>query len=233
MDTIATDGLREPQSAIIAPNGDVLTALREGEIARRLRRLVAQAGGDRFLGYSLQTWHPRGPKSIEVKRTIADWIRTFPDRLRANQGIVLYGPVGTGKDHLAFAAVASAVRQCGATAVWWNGRDLMGEVRDRIDEERPERQLVADLEEPDILVISDPLPPFGGLSAFQADLLYRIAENRIVRQNRVTVVTLNVKTDAEADEKLGPATWDRLCCGAWKIACFGKSHRQPAREVSP
>lgn len=195
-------------------------------------KLQREAGGDRFEGHRFASWIPATDYQRSVKTALQEWAHTFPERRAGREGLVCFGPVGTGKDHLAFAAVRQAMIEHGATATWRNGRDLFGEVRDRIGEDRPERGIVTALETPDVLIISDPLPPIGDLSPHQADMLYRIVENRYAA-GRITVVTLNVSDDDEADRRLGVATWDRLCHGAWKIAFKWASYRKPSRELKP
>lgn len=145
-----------------------------------------------------------------------------------NCNLVLFGPCGTGKDHLAYAAVRKAVIQHGSSVRWVNGQDWFGEVRDAIDEDTSERATIRAMVAPDLLIISDPLPPFGNLTQHQATMLYRVINARC----KPTVATINVANDDEADERLGVATWDRLCDGAVKICCKWQSYRRPARKVN-
>lgn len=198
---------------------------------QRMRDLIAGAGqrtaAARFENFTISDEYQK-----RVVGTLKEWVDTFDDRKRHGDGIVLYGPVGTGKDHLAFAAVGKAVFNYQVTAKWINGRELAGMIRDRISEERSERGLIESLESPGILVISDPLPPVGDLKEHQADMLYRICEARYAK-NKITVATLNVADDDEADRRLGAATWDRLCHGAWKIKCLWGSYRKPSRNIEP
>lgn len=216
-----------------ASDEEIAVLERDEEPRRRraaLERLIREAGGGRFADYSLPKFIASNPKQAAVKSAVEEWVATFPERQKRQEGIVLYGPVGTGKDHLAFGAVGAVVIQYGATAAYRNGRDLMSEVRDRIGADKPEAALIASLEAPDVLVLSDPLPPRGDLTDFQADVLYRVVENRSAAR-RLTVCTLNIENDSEADRRLGAPTWDRLCDRAWKMACFWESYRRPAREV--
>lgn len=192
--------------------------------------LASQAGGKRYENYRFTNWNDISAKQKAVKNMVMEWANDFPERLARREGLVLFGPVGTGKDHLVFAACRQAIIQHGVSVRWRNGRDLMGEVRDRIGENQSEAQWVYSLESAQILVISDPLPVVGPLSAHQADMLYRVVDNRY-SAGRLTLVTLNAANDSEADERLGVATWDRLCGDAWKIKCEWASHRKPAREI--
>lgn len=204
---------------------------RAAKITSTIKGLIASAG-ERFRGYTLQSWAAKVTNQRAVKQAVIEWLDTFEERKANREGLVLYGPVGTGKDHLAFGAVAAAVMRHGCTAAFRNGRDLMAEARDRIGAEKSERQLVESLSFQDVLILSDPLPVKGELTDYQADTLYRLVDNRAA-DGKLTVCTLNVADDAEADKRLGAATWDRLCDRAWKLACFWESHRKPAREIAP
>ena len=204
----------------------------EAEKCRRQRivtEMISHAGKE-FRNYTLNRYRDKTSDQRKAKSAVVEWWQSFPERLERREGMVLYGPVGTGKDHLAFGAVAAAVMEFGCSAAYRNGRDLMAEMRDRIGGSRHESSLIDGLAIPDVLIVSDPLPVRGELSDFQADFLYRLIDARSA-SGLVTVCTLNVADDEEADRRLGAATWDRLCDKAWKIACFWQSYRQPVRKV--
>ncbi len=144
---------------------------------------------------------------------------------------MLFGPVGTGKDHLAFAALRQVVMQQGLTAQFCNGRELFSKLIQGIRDDESEQHLLGPYRSCQVLLISDPLPPVGELSAYQADVLYRLIDSRY-RKRLVNIVTINVNNDEEARDALGVAAWDRICDGAWKILCSWKSNRKPARTVN-
>lgn len=209
-------------------------AMADEEPRRRntiLAKLIDTAGSG-FARYKLSVWQATLPKQLEVRRAVEEWWQTFPQRREAREGLVLYGPVGTGKDHLAFGAVAAAVMEHGCTAGFRNGRELMAEYRDRIGSDKSETGLLDSLIWQHVLILSDPLPVRGELTDFQADVLYRLVDGR-ASSGLITVCTLNVANDEEADRRLGAATWDRLCDRAWKLGCFWDSYRRPSREVLP
>lgn len=151
-------------------------------------------------------------------------MRQFIDRLPSSTGLLLLGPPGTGKDHLMAAAIAAAVERKMRVA-WRNGMDLFGEVRDRMSEEQDERTFVANLVRPDVLAISDPLPPFGDLTQFQAATLFRVIDGRYSR-NKPTWATMNVASKKEAEQRLGSQIVDRLTHGAVVVKCNWESYRK-------
>jgi DNA replication protein DnaC len=141
----------------------------------------------------------------------------------------LYGPVGTGKDHLAY-AVAMAAVAAELTIGWLSGQQWFGQLRDAIDEGTNEQSLVGRISRPDLVVISDPLPSGGQLTTYQGAMLFRAIDARYAR-GKATVLTVNLADDAEADEHLGSAIWDRLCHNTWKISCNWPSYRRPIRDI--
>lgn len=192
--------------------------------------LANSAGGERYMGYKFGAYETTTKEQDAAKSACEEWGNTLNERLKAREGLILWGPIGTGKDHLAFAAVARGIKIHGVTAAWTNGRQLFGQIRDRIEAEAREADLMRDMERPQVLVISDPLPPLGNLTQHQADWLYRIVDSRYAK-GKITVVTINVDDNADADSRLGAPIWDRLCHSAWKVHCNWASHRKPAREI--
>lgn len=196
----------------------------------RVSTLIREAGGRRYADYRFETYKAGSEKQKKVLAESQGWAENYVSNLDKGSGLILHGPVGTGKDHLLFAAVRQAILQHDATVTWQNGRDLFGEIRDRIGDDRPERQLVARLEESQVLVLSDPVSIAGALSPYQADMLYRVVENRYAAK-KITCATLNIKDDTDADDKLGAATWDRLLGGAVVLKCDWGSFRQPVKRI--
>ncbi len=179
----------------------------------------------------LANYECRTQEQKKIHEAVSEYGNSIPERVRSREGLVLYGPVGTGKDHLAIALGRMAVLKFGQRVRWMNGQDWFGHVRDAIDGDLAERTLMAEISLPDILILSDPVPPIGNLTQHQATMLYRLFEARDAR-GRVTWVTINVMDDKEADERLGVPTWDRICDRSWKMFCNWKSHRKPAKVIS-
>lgn len=199
---------------------------REYEAHERMKELIRQAGL-RYAKCGFDTFKV----TTEYQRSVVLAVREYMDRDNRSEGLVLYGPCGTGKDHLAFAVAAKAAYD-GTDVIWLNGQDWFGQIRDAMDGDTTESSLVNRIARPSLAVISDPLPPVGNLSPHQATMLYRAVQARYAA-GKPTIVTVNVASDADADERLGVPTWDRLCDGAWKVFCNWQSYRKPAREVRP
>jgi DNA replication protein DnaC len=114
---------------------------------------------------------------------------------------------------------------------WKNGMDLYGDMRDLIDNRnRSEDKFIKEMTLPDILILSDSLPPRGCITEFQSQVLFRILDTRY-RNCRPTWVTLNVRGAAEADERLGAQLVDRLRDGALSIHCDWPSYRKVSQSI--
>lgn len=146
-------------------------------------------------------------------------------------GVVLLGPIGTGKDHLLVALARTAIFQHGYEVRWQSGMELYADFRDAINTGEPEREVIKRSTKPDILILSDPQPPRGDLSDYQVSTLFRIIDARY-SQRRPTWVSLNVIDGAEAGRRIGEATVDRLRDGAVTIPCDWPSYRKPKTERS-
>jgi DNA replication protein DnaC len=213
-------------------------AARDREIAERDAQREQQARVDRWRAFI----RDRGERYSDCrlnnfdqshdaqKRAVADltdYCRNVTDRIADGDGVVLFGPKGTGKDHLIVALCRQAILS-GQRVVWQNGMDLFGDIRDAMDGGEAERALVHRLVSPDVLYLSDPLPPVGNLSEFQASMLFRILDGRYSRR-RPLWVTVNVASGSELDVRMGPQNGDRIRDGATAIHCDWPSYRR-ARE---
>jgi DNA replication protein DnaC len=215
---VETDEARQAREARESQRAEQRAA---GERMQRYIDLVKTAG-NRYHNCTLDSFQCTRPAQNSVVDALRDYIAND-----CNESLILYGPVGTGKDHLAFAVCRCAVKT-GKTVKWVNGQAWFGIVRDAMDTDRSEASLIADLSRPALLCLSDPLPPVGALTQHQATMLYRVIDTRYSK-GLPTICTVNVANDQEADERMGAATWDRLCHDAYKLSCNWPTYRKPAR----
>lgn len=192
--------------------------------------LMNSAGGERFRSCSFKMYEAKSPLQKRILAACQEFANGINERIANCENMLLYGPVGSGKDHLAFATCWIAVMDHGKTAAWINAQDWFGDIRDAMDGDATESSIISRLCNDDILVVSDPLPPFGSLTQYQSSMLYRLVNERYTR-NKLTIFTVNVANDSEADERLGAAIWDRMNHGAWKMFCNWASHRKPVKEI--
>lgn len=114
---------------------------------------------------------------------------------------------------------------------WVNGADLFGDIRDSMDKKsQSESSILDELIAPDILILSDPLPPRGPLTDFQAVTLFRVFDGRY-RQCKPTWLSVNAVDKAEMNERMGVQLVDRLRDGALCIHTNWPSYRKAAQTL--
>lgn len=203
--------------------------IRHLDYGRAVRRLSIDAG-PRYAECTLESFVADAAKPAERQLQLAavDRLRAFCSEIvpmtKQGHGLVLYGPEGTGKDHLMVACLKAALA-AGLTARLVFGVDLYAQWRDEIDKKVIESQAMAEWLRPDILAISDPLPPIGELSEHQAAKLMALIHGRY-RQCRPTWCTLNVAGAIEASKRLTAQITGRLRDGSLSLACNWPSHRK-------
>lgn len=207
-----------------------LAALEAANRAQRDGRWAAlsQRLGRRYAEARFGTFEVYDPKQRPIVDALRQYAEHLPDYACEGRGVLLYGPPGTGKDHLLVALCRAAVLHHGYRVEWINGLDWQGEIRDRMGRDEPEAKAIRALVGPDCLAISDPLPPWGGLTGFQAQMLFRVIDARY-RDCKPTWLTMNVASKEEADERLGVAVVDRLQQQALLWFCCWGSYRSRAK----
>lgn len=74
--------------------------------ARRLARAQADAGvSRRHARCSFANFTPAGPREFRAQDAVEEYVEEFAGRLEAGEGLYLFGSSGTGKTHLAYAAI--------------------------------------------------------------------------------------------------------------------------------
>lgn len=181
--------------------------------------------GPRLSDASLSNYVCDCPQQEATVNALIDYAYEMEQQVIRGNGIILFGPSGTGKDHLLIGLARLAILHHSYSLKYVFGVDLFSELRDRIDNDASEEQWVLRLVRPAILILSDPIPPRGDTTTFQASMLQRVINKRY-NARRPTWVTLNVSSSAEADDRLGAAIVDRLKDGALALYCDWPSHRR-------
>lgn len=194
----------------------------EVQMEASAQRRLAALGYDLGARYSFdRTRLSRFEIYDQRQRVVIDALTAF--LADESRNLILFGPVGTGKDHLLAAALYHAARR-GDSCRWVNGQEFYGSVRDRMDSANSEADWFARWTAPHVLGISDPVQPVGELTPWRIELLYRLIDRRY-RAMRATWVTLNVRSEEEADQRMSQQVFDRLREGAVVIPCFWPSYR--------
>lgn len=187
---------------------------------------------ERYRGATVDAWNVGDDAHASKRRRaidgVADYLRSLADRKRLGEGAVFYGPVGTGKDMLAAIIARGVCFDLGEPVRHCNGAELFAELRRAIDGVSSEAEVLAKYSCVPWLVLSDPVPPFGAITDFQASALYRLMDARSARR-KPTITTVNVADSREGAEKIGAPTWDRIRESAWVFECNWPSERRPAK----
>jgi len=180
--------------------------------------------GTRYARCTLENFEVTCHEQTAVVVAVAQYRDNLEASIDRGVGLVLTGPSGTGKDHL-LATLCGPVLAIPRTLKWTSGAELFGKFRDNIDSRDSEGGLLADYTLPAVLVLSDPMPIIGSLTAYQAGILYRILDYRSSHL-QATWATLNVSNREEAERHLGPQIVRRLVDDSVSLACNWQPYRR-------
>lgn len=190
-------------------------------IAQQTARLIRSAGR-RYLETTFETFNVGSDGHAVSRRnalgSVQQWLTS--ETWRNGHGLVLCGRCGTGKDHLAVAA-AKALIELGVASKYVTGPQLFSEAKDfNAGGLRLSRYTSRE-----ILIVSDPINAGGGVTEFEADVLYQILDGRY-RESLPTVFCLNASGADDLDKRLGRRQADRLLHGATVVQMNWPSYRR-------
>lgn len=168
-------------------------------------------------------------KQAELKSAMSRYGRELAENVAGGVGIVLYGPPGTGKDHMVCSLGQYAIR-CGLSVGFWYGLELFAANRDRIGAGGSELEFMRRFQSPDVLILSDPIPPKDELTTAQASLLAQIADSRNRRQ-RPTWVTINARNYEDLKDLVGAQVASRFSHNALMHYCNWPDYRPREKAV--
>lgn len=202
----------------------------------RCERSLVTCIGPRYARCRASNWeYSPDPEVAEKQRAVLNKLEAYAKNMQANieagRGVVFYGPTGTGKDHLLAALMFHAAKK-GISVTWRNGVKLYANLRDSFDSERTEGSFAKELIDPQVLAISDPLPPFGALTQFQSTFLFSVLDERY-RLMRPTWITSNFRDGQEAADRMGVQIIERLKDQSLALHCNWPSYRTPLKQEQP
>lgn len=184
---------------------------------------VFTARGDaRFADCRFSNYRVYDDRQAPVHAAVQLFAAQLDARISAGDSLLLWGSVGTGKDHLLSAMIHRATER-GVAVRWEHGVSLaeeLGEIRGsgRLS------AAILDRVEPPVLAISEVVPAAGELTASWYRTLFRIVDLRY-RRRQPTWLTLTVCAPESATTRLGSAIVDRLRDGGLCLGCHWPSYR--------
>jgi DNA replication protein DnaC len=121
-----------------------------------------------------RVYDPSGRQAAALAR-VRDFIGNMESTLRETRGLVLYGAVGTGKNHL-LAAALYRVASAGISAAWVSGQQVFQRIRDSMDSHQSEEAILEFWLRPTVLGITDPVTPRGDISDWDSRVLARLLD---------------------------------------------------------
>jgi len=140
-------------------------------------------------------WTASHGKSLQAaKLTVTGFVRDYPSS--AEKGLLLMGPSGVGKTHLAVAALKELIRQKNAMGLFCDYRELLKEIQASYNpaSESTEMGILEPIRTAEILVLDD----LGASkpSAWVLDIIGLVLNARY-NEKRVTILTTNYFDEAE------------------------------------
>lgn len=207
--------------------------IERGEVGNELRKLQREVGR-RYAECAFDNYHvleetttEERPSQREVFTLVRDFANDVMERSKNGGGLVLFGAVGTGKDHLMIASAFVAVLKFSIKVKWVNVSTLAEQTRDLFKAERLQNDLIATYSRVPILAMSDLTPQKGETSPFLTEVILRILDIRY-RELRPTWVTMNARDGEEARQALADPIVDRLRHNSLCLPCQWASARKPA-----
>lgn len=191
---------------------------------RRVEGLFGRSRlGARFAEATFARWEAR-PGTAAAFRAVRAYADGWPPA--DGRGLIVFGPVGVGKSHLA-AAVVNELLGREVAAVFQNVPELLGRFRATYSKGADEKEsdLLQGLEEADLVVLDD----LGAekVTEWTEAMLYRIIDARY-RAKRPVVVTTNLRLfgAGSLEEAIGTRAMDRLVEVCDLVGLKGESYRR-------
>jgi len=132
-----------------------------------------------------ELWNTEDPTLGRVRRAVEEFVNLYPE---SGKGLLLMGPVGTGKTHLAVAALQALIVDKGVSGRFADFTTLVLEIQMTFDGSGSSREILRPLIAADVLVLDE--LGAGKVTPWVMDLLYYLVNTRYV-ENRLTIFTTN------------------------------------------
>ncbi len=190
----------------------------QGDLRRRQRFASAEIPR-RYAHCTLESFKEEAPVLKNAKARVQEFVDTWPGS-DGGRGLLLIGPCGSGKTHLAVAALVEIINAGKpGRLLFCNFQDLIQEIQASFDsDEVPSKsEILKPLLEADLLVLDE----LGSQkpTTFVQDILYYVINTRY-NEERTTIFTTNyTDTPAEGrDEPLAQRIGTRLRSRLYEMA---------------
>jgi len=141
---------------------------------------------------TFEIWDPEDPTLRRARRDVQEFVDLYPN---VDKGLLLMGPVGTGKTHLAVAALQELIHSKGVRGRFADFTSLVLDIQMTFDGQGSRREILEPLTNVQVLVLDE--LGAGKVTQWVMDLLYYLVNTRYL-EGRTTIFTTNF-SDFAAD----------------------------------